>query len=485
MSEDKKNRPGDPGAPGTDPARDDLAPVEEEGAEEIQRKAEDAEKAFNNAAELTKAAEKVIEAKGAAVYKTTSEMIRLLEKQETKIGGLSHIKPLNLPDTVKEVFQVLLEKLAVFTKELEELEPYIEEELQKPEYGGKTLDDLFDYKTPEEESLFNKALEAAREARRRNIKKPYRPTTTNFPVDRVNLLLPTIFDQPADGQLTFVETFDMNKSGHDDGATLFLSVLFEAGEGENVSAIARRIDHTDIRIMGAISAAMDEGRTVFSLRTIWHALGGKGAPPKSQREKIKKHMDKMRRTIIVIDNEKEAEVYNYYWTNYNGLLLPWESADEVKNGQAETYFHILRYPPLMEFAKRRNQLTKIPLKVLQSPGSNTERKYQIEDYLLYRIVRAKADLAKIEEQQEKHYTKERAGKIKEKRKLTILFTTLLERTGHASARPSWQKRNILDPAEELLNFYASDEAGNYIKAVRKEGATKADKDPVKFVITLK
>jgi hypothetical protein len=77
MSEDKKNRPGDPGAPGTDPARDDPAPVEEEGAEEIQRKAEDAEKALNNAAELTKAAEKGIEAKGAAVYKTNSEMIRL------------------------------------------------------------------------------------------------------------------------------------------------------------------------------------------------------------------------------------------------------------------------------------------------------------------------------------------------------------------------------------------------------------------------
>lgn len=474
MDDDRKNKPGGPGA---DPAGGDPAPIEE-GAEDLQAQINDAARhAIVDTARRLTAAGTQINGTLEQQEKIIDEVARELAKNTMKFKKTAE-------NVGAAMFKTALLKFAELAQELEELAPYIEEELRKPEYNGLTLDYLFEYETPEEEATFKKVWDAARKARQQAKNKPYKPEVSNFPVDRLNFMLPTIFDQPADGQLTFAETLNMNKAGKDDGAYLILSVLFDDEEGSRAT-VARRIDHTDARIMGAISAAMDAGKDILSLKTIWRALGGKGDPQKSQREKIKDHMNKMLRTAITINNQKEAEAYNYYWTNYNGAVLPWESADEVRNGHIETYYHILRYPPLMEFAKDRGQLTKIPIKVLQSPGSSTERKYQIEDYLLYRIARAKNELAALEEQQGKKYTKERAGKIKEKKKLVILFDTLLTRTGHAGSPPSWQKRNILEPAEKILSYYASEEAGHYIAAVRKEGKTKGDKTPVKFVITLK
>ena len=43
----------------------------------------------------------------------------------------------------------------------------------------------------------------------------------------------------------------------------------------------------------------------------------------------------------------------------------------------------------MTFAKRRNQVTTLPIKLLQSPISKTESNLAIDDYLLERISREK------------------------------------------------------------------------------------------------
>ena len=456
MSDEKKKLPEDPaGTPGADPAGEQT-PIEIKAAQKV-------------AEALQKTAEtwQHIEESGASVSKIIKKM------QETNYS---------------DILKAAAATFAKLAKDLEELGPYIEAELEKPEYGGKGLLEVLDYETPEGEELFKKIMDAAREARRRDISQTYKPKTSNFPVDRLNFMLPAIFEQAADGQLTFAETLNMNRSGKDDGAYLTFSVLFDGDddEGEKRPKLSKRLEHFDGRIQGAISAGMDEGRTVFSTRTIWRAMGGKGdKPSKPQREKIEESMKKLARTTITIDNREEAEAYNYPLYKYAGSVLYWESLTEEKNGQTETYYRILRYPALVEFAKRRKQLTKIPIKVLQSPGNNTERKYQIEDYLLYRITRAKDELARLVQQQEKKYTKERAAEINKKKKLVIPFDTLLSKTGHAGARPYLQKRNVLEPAEALLKYYATEEAGKFISAIRKEGDTKSATEPTKFVITLK
>ena len=51
--------------------------------------------------------------------------------------------------------------------------------------------------------------------------------------------------------------------------------------------------------------------------------------------------------------------------------------------------HIFREPPLISFAKQRNQLTTVEIKLLQSPVSKTDSNLLIDDYLLTRISRMK------------------------------------------------------------------------------------------------
>lgn len=64
-----------------------------------------------------------------------------------------------------------LEEVLKLADETEELSPYLEEELKKPEYEGKTIDELLhvaerdEDSTPIEESLYVRALAAARAAR--------------------------------------------------------------------------------------------------------------------------------------------------------------------------------------------------------------------------------------------------------------------------------------------------------------------------------
>lgn len=363
-----------------------------------------------------------------------------------------------------------------FEKERPALQPYLNEELKKPEYEGVPLEEL-------PLSYFRQAIENARAAKA-IVEGSYKPTKANFPIDKLNYMLPEeLFKQRGDGQLMFAQTFDMNKSGKNDGAYLTFSLLFndeEADEQSRKMKLSKQISHFDMRIQGAISTGLDAGKDIFSINEIWRAMGRKGKPKANQKEKIVESISKMNRGFITIDNEEEATVYNYPHFVYEGHIMPSDKLTIYRNGQEEIYYRILRYPPLVEFAKQRQQLTVIPIKVLQSPGNKTDRVYQIEDYLLYRITRAKHDLADAKDKLQKKYTKANAAEVNKKKELVIVFDTLLERIGYIGKTAYYQQRDVIDPAEELLNYYASDEAGNFISAIKKKPA----RNPEKFIITL-
>ena len=69
---------------------------------------------------------------------------------------------------IQESFRQFLENAPQFlswAEEVEQLRPYFDEELKKPEYNGITLDELLNEDTSEADELFLKALKAARAAR--------------------------------------------------------------------------------------------------------------------------------------------------------------------------------------------------------------------------------------------------------------------------------------------------------------------------------
>ena len=100
----------------------------------------------------------------------------------------------------------------------------------------------------------------------------------------------------------------------------------------------------------------------------------------------------MLKAHIKLDNEDEAKAYNYPHFKYEGNLLPIEmlSNVDIRGKITESAINIFREPPLLSFAKGRNQVTTVPVKLLQSPISKTESNLMLEDYLIYRISKAKA-----------------------------------------------------------------------------------------------
>ena len=88
---------------------------------------------------------------------------------------------------------------------------------------------------------------------------------------------------------------------------------------------------------------------------------------------------------VEVDPE-EAGTYRYPKFVYKGQLLPTEGIEMIVNGNiVEEAIHLLREPPAMAFAKGRQQVTTIPMKLLQSPLSKTDMNLAVEDYLITRV----------------------------------------------------------------------------------------------------
>ena len=99
----------------------------------------------------------------------------------------------------------------------------------------------------------------------------------------------------------------------------------------------------------------------------------------------------MKGADVFLDNIRETESYNYLRFKYQGYLLPAEIVTATINGQlSESAIHLFREPPIVSFAKQREQITTITVKVLQSPISKTDANLLIDDYLIERIAQAKS-----------------------------------------------------------------------------------------------
>ena len=95
----------------------------------------------------------------------------------------------------------------------------------------------------------------------------------------------------------------------------------------------------------------------------------------------------MTKTRIYIDNSNEINAkMRYPKYRYDGSLLPFERITETLNGKTTNFaMRLLREPPLIDFARKRKQITTIPIAVLQSGVPQTNGNIDIEDYLLERI----------------------------------------------------------------------------------------------------
>lgn len=431
-------------------------PLSEEEKELRQKMTIGGEPAFDIEGELTEEAQeqllaaisKAINSDGTRaaidkIYKSiskTSDPVKQIVEAYTKLLQRT-ISP-ELLESIKAI-TTDLQEVSDLLQELTELEPYINAELEKPEYNGETLDSITGKYTAREllelledpQQPFTKAVIAARAARdsveHTTIK---RPESIEFPLDKINSHAWNLLKEDTAGQVTI--DFNMLPDDKKDlQATAYYSINFES-LGDDI-AITRRLQPFDKRVYTAVSALFNAGNAIVTATQIHAQMGYTNKPSKNQIKKIDESLSKMTGAQILLDTEMEARVLNYKRFEYEGSLLPIERVRAIINGQlTESAVHIFREPPLMTFAKERRQVTTVNVSLLQSPVSKTDANLQIEDYLIERISRAKN------------------GKSKS---CKILFKTLFK---HANVNTASQKSRAPEKIKAYLTHYQQE---NYIK----------------------
>ena len=124
-------------------------------------------------------------------------------------------------------------------------------------------------------------------------------------------------------------------------------------------------------------------------------MGNRGQPKSEDIKKVNDSITKMGAARVYIDNEREASVYKYRHFVYDAPLFPYVRMSAFQNNMfTDAAIRMYAEPPLITFAKQRNQVTAIERKVLESPINKTDANLMLEDYLLERIGRMKSDKSK-------------------------------------------------------------------------------------------
>lgn len=363
----------------------------------------------------------------------------------------------NLNEEDRERVKVLAQyfaELIAFNKELEDLKPYLEKELQKPQYNGKTLEELREEadqaaenqyynskaepaaplppevqaahaKEAEALAIWEQLITAARTARGTTI-TVRRPDLLAYPVDKINSNIWGLLEKDTQGQIGF----DMSKQGSNNELITYYSINFEALDNVKIS---RRLTHFDKAVIIAAAAIYNAGQEVLTLTQIHYLMGNTKRPSQNQLEKLANSIEKMGAATISIDNREVVKQYNYPEYVYTGKLLPHETVKAVVNGKTtEAAIHLFREPPVITFAKLHKQVTTIKASLLQVPISNTDTNIAIKDYLIERIAVAK-----------------RQGKKSE----TILLRTLVEKTQAQKTK----KKDLIEKVQACCKHFKAEQ----------------------------
>ena len=266
------------------------------------------------------------------------------------------------------------------------------------------------------------------------VEKVFEVSKFEMPLDKINRTIWNFPISPKEALTFAMESKADKRKGRELDAAY--SIDFSAlEESENIK-ITKKLTPFDKRVYAAISAIYNAGNKVTSLTQIYYAMGNTSRPSKAILENIYNSIIKMLKAHIKLDNEDEAKSYNYPHFKYEGNLLPIEmlSNVDIKGKITESAIHIFREPPLISFAKGHgNQLTTVPIKLLQSPISKTEANLMLEDYLIYRIAKAKP------------------GKDKKPKLSNIIkLDTLYEKMGITDRRA---KPRLLEKVDRYLDYY--------------------------------
>ena len=213
------------------------------------------------------------------------------------------------------------------------------------------------------------------------------------PVDKPNNRL---WDMARDsakhgGQLTLdisTQTDKDKKAGKD--PIIYLALTFDDIPA-NVR-ITKELNAYDKRVYIAVGALWDAGNKIVTVSQIYHMMGNTKRPNSNDVKKINDSLTKMGFARLYINSEDESKIHKGY-TGFKGdaPLLAFNRGAAFVNGQlVEAAIVLLDEPIMIKFPRERKQVEQIPLQLLMTPISQSNRNLEIEDYLLTRICRMKS-----------------------------------------------------------------------------------------------
>lgn len=280
---------------------------------------------------------------------------------------------------------------------INKIRPFLLAEIQKPEYEGKTLEEL-----STDSELWGKIVAAAiagqsanslPETQRGTSKKQYpaaidknslvRANLIDMPFDKINATVWNLLTKNANGQISMQE-LKVEKSGSNIPVTVFYSIDFD-GITTDLN-IKKKLTPFDKRVYLAISALFNAGNQIATITQIHYAMGNTANPNDSNTKNIRESIWKMMGAQIYIDNRQQTKFQEYpeLQDEYKGALLPAEwGRRRVKGLGSVEVIKIHREPPVVSIAKQKRQYTTIAIENLRIPKfSMTEDNISLCDYLI-------------------------------------------------------------------------------------------------------
>ncbi len=334
------------------------------------------------------------------MQKPAREMLNTVNSfADGSIEDINNITNSKQWEDLQEAAAHLSEALEQKRKEWEIIEPFLLEEIKKPEYGGGTIADLefrsVDFDTGEiiKGSLWDKALTAAIEAMEAQTRQIERQLPSSFARKNITSIKRTtdrvsshfafdILNLEKDGQMHFAEI----RTGKDvaNPLSVYYCIDYNNSNTEPIGYVAKHL------LEVAYSTAQLQGGFV-AWQDIFENLGKSGRITKGTRDEWKKLFLTMRHADITINNINEVKDPNCHY-EYIEINEPFFLSYPIKGkrkGQVIDGICINpNYkPPLFRFAEKHGkQITRVPIGVYQVPGLQlTEDNAKLHDYLISKV----------------------------------------------------------------------------------------------------
>ena len=283
-----------------------------------------------------------------------------------------------------------INKTKEFLNILNELRPYVESEFKKEKYSGQSITDLLNSDDENSNNLLRELLNSIDLSYQSNyIPKSIlkRSQIIEYPLDKINNKIWKLLEKNNNQVIKFAME---NKTDKKRGKQVDCIYTINFDDLDDDITITKKLMPFDKRVYIAVSALFNAGNSIITLTQIHYAIGCIGKPGTKNIKRINESISKMMGAKIYVNNSNESKVYKYKKFIYDGALLPAERISSIVNGQlSNSSIHLFREPPIVSFAKQRNQITTVSIEMLQSPISKTDNNLLIEDYLIERIAKAK------------------------------------------------------------------------------------------------